>query len=59
MSTLDQTIRAAAELAADGDSNPEYNRALCELIADTFPEVPGEFMDERRESVARMIEAAR
>lgn len=36
MPSLSWALQAAADLASEDGENPEYDRALCELIVDTF-----------------------
>lgn len=51
--TLNHMIRVAANLTSEDGENPEYDRALVELIVDT--QGVGVDMDDGREIVQRMI----
>lgn len=55
---LSEAVRAAADLVTeDGASNPEYDRAIYELIGDLWG--LGETAEDRRETVADLIELVR
>lgn len=55
MIRLDALVQTAADLMSEDGENPEYDRALVELVRDLLPGVTAD----DREVVERLLRAAR